>query len=107
MALIVYKTTNLLNGKFYVGKHTKDDPNYLGSGVILHRAIRKYGRENFKREILCECESEEDLDERERYWINKLDARTKGYNIGQGGSGGDNLTHNPNRSKLLRKCVKP
>lgn len=103
MALIVYKTTNLINGKFYVGKHTRDDPTYLGSGVILHRAIRKYGLENFKRETLCECESEEELDEKERYWIEKLEARIKGYNIGQGGSGGDNLTRNPNYDEIVKK----
>lgn len=48
---LIYKTTNLLNGKIYIGKHTttnKED-NYLGSGIKLINAIKKYGRENFKK----------------------------------------------------------
>ena len=51
----IYKTTNLVNGKIYVGKHefSKDkrlNSSYLGSGVALKRAIIKYGKENFNRE---------------------------------------------------------
>ena len=41
--MIVYKTTNLINGKIYIGKDMKNNPNYLGSGTILRRAIKKYG----------------------------------------------------------------
>ena len=48
--MIVYKTTNLINGKIYVGKYEGNRENYLGSGYILKKAIKKYGRENFKRE---------------------------------------------------------
>lgn len=51
---IIYKTTNLINGKIYVGMHSTDNLNdgYLGSGWILKQAIKKYGKENFKREVL-------------------------------------------------------
>lgn len=58
----VYKTTNLLNGKVYVGKHTTDNPNdeYLGSGLALIKAIAKYGKENFVKEILGIFESEDE-----------------------------------------------
>jgi len=54
---IVYKTTNKVNGKFYVGSHqtTKLDDGYLGSGKVLKLAIKKYGRQNFEREIICRC----------------------------------------------------
>ena len=51
---IVYKTTNLLNGKVYIGKHETYDINddYLGSGKILKYALKKYGSINFKKEII-------------------------------------------------------
>ena len=50
----VYLTTNLLNGKFYVGYHKTDCPNdrYLGSGVYIQRAIRVYGRQAFRKKVL-------------------------------------------------------
>jgi group I intron endonuclease len=103
--MVIYKTTNLLNGKFYVGKDTKNDPNYLGSGHILKRSIKKYGRHNFKKEIIEVCSSEEHLNERERYWITELKCRERidCYNIGEGGIGGDNITYNPNKPKFLEK----
>lgn len=50
----VYKTTNLINGKYYIGVHSSShlDDGYLGSGTSLIKALQKYGEENFKREIL-------------------------------------------------------
>lgn len=53
---IVYCTTNLINGKKYIGSHKDDHPSYLGSGVYLTKAIKKYGKENFCREILWQGE---------------------------------------------------
>ena len=54
MHYLIYKTTNLLDGKYYVGCHQTKNPNdgYLGSGKHLKRAIKKYGFDNFKVEIL-------------------------------------------------------
>ena len=51
----VYKTTNLINNKYYIGVHSTDniDDGYFGSGRALARAIKKYGTENFKREIIA------------------------------------------------------
>jgi len=86
--MVIYKTTNLLNGKFYIGKDEKNDPNYLGSGKIFKLALNKNGRENFKKEILEFCDTRELLNNREKYWIESLSATTLGYNITEGGTGG-------------------
>ena len=96
----IYCTTNLINGKKYIGQHKycgKIDKYYLGSGVALNGAIKKYGRENFKREIICECKTLEELNEKEVYYINLWDAvNSKNfYNLGLGGNGmhGNNWWH--------------
>lgn len=56
----VYRTTNRINGKFYIGKHTTPDPNdnYIGSGVVLSRAVKKHGVENFVKEVVAICDTE-------------------------------------------------
>lgn len=86
--MIIYKTTNLINGKYYIGKDEKNNPEYLGSGKILKQSISKHGVTNFKKEILEACKTKEELNEREVYWINALSATTLGYNITDGGTGG-------------------
>ena len=67
----VYITTNKINGKFYIGKHSTDNlnDNYLGSGIMLNKAIKKYGKEKFKQRILCFCDSEEEAFEVEKYLV--------------------------------------
>ncbi len=69
----LYKTTNLINGKFYIGVHSTDNLNdgYLGSGKILRYSIRKYGIENFKIERLEFFEDKEKLFEREKEVVNE------------------------------------
>ena len=62
--MIIYKTTCLINGKIYVGQDSKNNPDYLGSGIYLNRAIKKHGKENFKKEVVCECSSQEDLNKK-------------------------------------------
>lgn len=86
----IYKTTNLSNGKIYVGKTIREDETYLGSGLKVVAAIEKYGRENFIREIIDEC-PEEELNEREIFWINTYNSVDDevGYNISVGGTGGN------------------
>ena len=49
----IYKTTNKITGKYYIGLNSTSNPNYLGSGVDLKTQINKYGKENFIKEILC------------------------------------------------------
>ena len=86
--MIIYKTTNLITGKIYIGQDSNNNPNYLGSGKYLWNAIKKHGKENFKKEIICECSSKEELNEKEKYWIKILKCKTpNGYNITDGGNG--------------------
>jgi group I intron endonuclease len=88
--MIIYKTTNLINNKIYIGKYLGNWEGYLGSGVNLRKAIKKYGKENFKRETLEKCISKKQLNEREKYWILHYSSINKniGYNLARGGEGG-------------------
>lgn len=86
--MIIYKTTNLINGKIYIGQDCHNDPNYYGSGICLNNSLKKYGKENFKKEIICECATKEELDEKEKYWIKELKSKfPNGYNLTDGGGG--------------------
>jgi len=93
MLCYVYKTTNLITKKIYIGKRSRKNnrfgKNYFGSGKIISAAIKKYGIENFTKEVIEYCEVKL-LNEREKYWIayfNSTD-KTIGYNITNGGDGG-------------------
>ena len=103
--MIIYKTTNLINGKFYIGQDANNQLNYYGSGLLLSKAVSKYGIENFSKEILEYCISKEHLNEREIYWIKVLDARNHkiAYNIASGGSGGDTMSMHPDKSSIILK----
>lgn len=87
----IYKTTNILNGKYYIGVHSTDDigDGYLGSGVALKDAIAKYGKENFQRVILEYFDSAEKAFEKERELVNQafVDLEET-YNLKIGGYGG-------------------
>jgi len=89
---IIYKTTNLINRKIYVGKASGKniDNNYLGSGLLITAAIKKYGEENFIRIIIDKSENRTELNLKERFWIRFFDSTNHdiGYNITEGGDGG-------------------
>jgi hypothetical protein len=91
----VYKTTNNINSKWYIGKDEASNPNYYGSGKGIKAAIAKYGIDNFSKEILEECNSSEELSNRERHWIEVTDAvkDKTSYNMVDGGTGGDRSTY--------------
>ena len=65
--MIIYKTTNLINGKTYVGKCVREDKSYYGSGKILKQAIKKYGKKNFIRETIDTASTREELNLKEIY----------------------------------------
>lgn len=96
----IYKTTNLINGKIYIGQ--KKSPKflgekYLGSGKRLYYALDKYGKENFKVELIEKIYDEKLINEREIYWINHYQSTNRkiGYNISNGGNGGFVLKNDP------------
>ena len=87
----VYKTTNLINGDYYYGMHSTDNlnDNYVGSGTILKRSIKKHGKENFKTEILEFLPNKESLIKKEKELINEDVLRdSKSMNLQPGGGGG-------------------
>lgn len=91
--MIIYKTTNLINNKIYIGQDINNNPKYLGSGDLIKRAIKKYGKNNFKKETIKECINQKELDEYERMFIEQYDSRNinVGYNISIGGRNGATL----------------
>jgi len=88
---IIYITTNLINFKIYVGFYNGNNPKYLGSGDLLLKAIKKYGRNNFRKEILEEFDLDDwsfgNYKDRERYWIWFYNSQNIniGYNLTEGG----------------------
>lgn len=90
----IYKITNKLNGKFYIGKRISStfDSKYWGSGKYLKAAIKKYGLEYFNREILCWAKSKEELCALEKQYIRDTEAIKEGYNIALGGDGGSTVS---------------
>lgn len=88
--MIIYKTTNKVNGKIYIGQDSRNRKDYLGSGYILRKAIKLYGRENFTKEILCTCLTREELNVMEKHYIKSFNSRDPnvGYNLTCGGQGG-------------------
>lgn len=87
----IYKITNIINNKYYIGAHSTNDINdgYCGSGLKLRRSIKKYGIENFKIEIIEYLPNRLTLMQREKEIVNEqLLHDPKCLNLKQGGSGG-------------------
>lgn len=86
----VYKTTNIINGKVYIGVHATKTPNdsYLGSGKYLRNAIKKYGKDNFLKEVIATFANERDMLDFESWLVNEDFIKTANtYNLKTGGIG--------------------
>lgn len=90
----IYITTNMVNGKRYLGQKRfdcgKNWVTYLGSGKTLEKAIKKYGKENFSKNIVCFCYSEEELNQAEydlSIFLNVVE-NLDWYNLKEGGLNG-------------------
>ena len=104
MIYYFYKITNTINGKYYYGVHsTKNlDDNYFGSGKAIKNAIKKYGKQNFKKEILKTFDCESSMYEYEKQFINECIINDKMcYNMTIGGNGG--FYHINSTDKMIGK----
>lgn len=98
----IYKITNKVNGKIYIGKHSTDKLNdgYMGSGVLIKKAIQKYGIENFTKDCLAFCDTEEKLNWLECFYIKKYNAKECGYNLSDGGEGPSGCSWNKGKHNV-------
>lgn len=95
----------------YIGKHTSNTfcEEYLGSGKTLKKALKKYGRENFSKELIVWAKTYEELDNEEKRIIAEYKNKygRDCYNIAAGGDGGDVYLHNPEeKTKFIKKMTK-
>ena len=107
--MIIYKATNTVNGKYYIGKTKNSLESRIKSHKVastkkdwlFYRAINKHGFDNFKWEIIIECEDVNELNELEKKYISE---NNNGYNVAKGGDGGDTISNHPNK-EILRENV--
>ncbi len=97
---MIYLITCLINGKKYVGQTTqplkKRITQHKRGTLYIDKAIQKYGWKNFTVQVLEECETQEQLNEREIFWIAALNSKVpNGYNITNGGEGNLGWKHTP------------
>ncbi len=101
---IVYKTTNIITGKYYYGVHNNKKSNYLGSGLLLRKAIKKYGKINFKRTVVKKFLTAEKAYKFEAELVNQnLVENSQCYNLALGGKGGN--IHSKESIEKIRKAV--
>lgn len=104
MYYTVYKVTNKINGKFYIGKHqtTTLDDGYMGSGILIKQAIAKYGIENFDKTILGVFLSETEMNNAEKRLV---EISEQSYNLADGGQGGASVANFGTRNQGKKHSV--
>jgi hypothetical protein len=106
MAYILYKTTNLRNGKYYIGVSNGKNSSYKGSGTALKKALKYYGSENFSKEILETFDSEDKAFAREAEIVNQIFIEDRNtYNIKVGGKGGTGQQKTDSHKEKIRQSV--
>ena len=109
----IYKITNKVNGKSYIGQtiqsvkerfyqHCATKCSQAILNMVIHKAINKYGKSNFTIEVIEEVEST-NLNDRERYWIRYYDSYNNGYNSTEGGQDGIKLFKNLDTESIIRE----
>ena len=90
---LIYKITNIINNKYYIGQHKTRNPldNYFGSGTLLNYAIQKYGIQNFKKEILFDFDNFDEMNIKEQELVPLSSCypyNNMSYNLKEGGNQG-------------------
>jgi group I intron endonuclease len=112
MTSYIYKITNLINGKTYVGQYTGEElifNYYMGGGTILRKAIKKYGKENFKKEVIIKGSfNKELLKNLEIHYIQLYSPALtlNSYNIDRGGLSSTALCKRVNQYDLKGNFIK-
>lgn len=115
--MVIYLITNLINGKQYVGQtiHTAEVrwKRHCWASTLQHccmpvtRAIRKYGKENFRLQTFCRCNSQDELDQREREICNQLNTWSpQGYNLKAGNGRGSMAQETRDKISVAHKGKK-
>jgi len=102
----IYKTTNLLNGRKYIGQSRgKFKAWYLGSGILLKKAINKYGKENFSVNLIKAAKTKTELNELEVLYIKEHNCISSKiyYNLHEGGRGGDTFSGKKHKASSRKK----
>lgn len=103
---VVYETTNLINGKYYIGVHKQNGTKYLGSGKLLKKAVTKYGRPNFSVFILKTFSNKKSAYAYEEVVVNNtLVNNPNCYNLRVGGYGWDNIDNSGSKHPLYHREV--
>lgn len=109
MKYCVYQITNNVNGKVYIGAHATNDvnDNYRGSGSAILDAYKKYGAENFSKDILMEFKNADDMFAEEAEIVNEeFVANRNTYNIKLGGKGGKGSVKSAEHIANIAKAIK-
>jgi len=116
----IYKVINLINGKIYIGKAENVEERWqkhlssarTNRGFVFHKAINKYGKDNWDISIIEKCESEKIALEREIFWIAKYKTNICkygsefGYNLTDGGEGISGNVRSPESRQKMSESSK-
>lgn len=115
--MIIYKVTNLINGKVYIGQTQKTlkirkikhiYESFEGNSKLLfHKALRKYGEDSFSWDIIDYADSQDELNKKEIYWISHYNSfGENGYNLTNGGASGGNIKFTVNDVLQIKEMIK-